>query len=447
MSYFKAADAETFIRYSNVYFGYHQISLKPIRERQDIDFADSISTKAEDFLSTHQTEVAEPFFFAGSVDFMVGSKNGEKEFYVLETNGGSSRGFAILPEKYWQKAYDGYLEALEFVEDEPLVLIAHPNRDLLLYEKVFLAESFREALAERTKRSISVTPIDSFSEDTSSGPKIIIGSYSEILPRLTLRGSHVFLDNSKISLLIGDGLVRRHPAISEYLTKEHLETLVVNEIFHLTDDKGLTYFALSKARDMLRQFSVVPLPYWRAHDAIELERSVRQALDQLPEVVIKPHGGSGGTGIEIITTPETIKAQIGKSLEHYHDKFTAKRDPFPYTICKRVDASPAGWQDSQHQYDIRVYVARLGGKIQPIGALARIALEPFTGDYTRKSFVVNLSGYGGVDTDRGLGLSKGTLNTLGLKEEHFASMFAASAALMAYMSNNFLDLRDGARSL
>lgn len=447
MKQFRTAEVERFIHYSNTYFDYRQISLKPIRDRQDISYADAILAKADGLLEEGETHVKEPFFFVGSVDFMVKNSGGEKTFYILETNGGSSRGFAILPEERWLDAYSGYLEALDFAADEPLVLLSHPNRDLLVYEKVFLAEAFRSRLEEAGFKGTRITPVSGFSDRPLKGASVVIGAYADILPHLSLEKRTAVLRGQPVSLLIGDGLVRRHPGLSEHLKDKDLKTVVINEVFHLTDDKGLTYFALAKAESIMERFSVAPLNYWRAHDENELQRLGQQALSEMSDAVIKPHGGSGGTGIEIITRPKSLTSQIKRSLEHYKKKFGPRRSPFPYTVCERVKASPAVWKGEKHQFDIRVYVARLGGRIKPLGALARIALEPFTGDCTKRSFVVNLSGYGGVDTDRGLGISRQTLELLSLEQEDFAAMYAASASLMAYITNNFPQLREEARSL
>ncbi len=59
----------------------------------------------------------------------------------------------------------------------------------------------------------------------------------------------------------------------------------------------------------------------------------------------------------------------------------------------------------------------------------------------RKSFVVNLSGYKGVDTSRGLGISKYTLDILNLSTEDFVNMFTAASILMAEISNNYQSFR------
>jgi hypothetical protein len=50
--------------------------------------------------------------------------------------------------------------------------------------------------------------------------------------------------------------------------------------------------------------------------------------------------------------------------------------------------------------------------------------------------VVNLSGYGGVDTERGLGISAESLAVTGLEEQDMAQMFAAATVLLSYIATD-----------
>ena len=72
-----------------------------------------------------------------------------------------------------------------------------------------------------------------------------------------------------------------------------------------------------------------------------------------------------------------------------------------------------------------------------MGALFRIALEPHSGGNRKRALVVNLSGYGGLDIERGLGISSESLKITRLSEEDLANMFAASAVLLTYIAQNY----------
>ena len=423
--------------------GIPQISLHPIRERQEPGLINDVIEETVNILDKHKENIVkDPLFFVGSVDFMVRNENGKKEYYVLETNGGSSRGFSALPEKNWIEAYDGYAESIKYVkENNPVVIIGAPLSDLVYYEKILLANHIKDKLKETNKReSLVVFAKDVNREVLEKGNIVIIGSYKEILPKLEVRGNVVYYENKKASVLIGDGIARRKPDIVEHLIENDLATIVVNDVFFVTDDKSLTYLAVRKAKELLDKYSIYTIDFDRAFNVEELKQCIGNMLEDVPELLIKPHGGSGGSGIDIITKKEEIDEKISSSIDHFYEKFGKNRNPYPYTVCKRVKATPIEWQGGKHQYDIRVYVVRINDKVIPVGALMRVALESFTGHYTKKSFVVNLSGYEGVDTDRGFGLSKESLKLFNLERDDFVNIFSAASTLMSFICNNYTEL-------
>ncbi|RJQ33382.1 MAG: hypothetical protein C4562_00530 [Actinobacteria bacterium] len=434
-------DVSRLIHFSS-FFGFPQISLEPIRLRQDSALAGDLIQGAINKLKTTNSNVTnKPSFFAGSVDFMVKNIAGKKTFYVLETNGGSSRGFSALPFKHWRQAYDGYTETLNHIHKKnPLVVLASPNSDLLFYEKVLLAEHFLTKLKTFSEKAKTVAINNLEPKDLKGKPLVVIGDYQSIIPRVKLSNNYLTLDGKQIDVLIGDGAARRCAAVVKHLHKKSLKTIIVNDVFFITDDKSLTYQAVEMANKTLGLHGVEPIIFKRAFSYEDLYFKCRQALEELPEILIKPHGGSGGSGIDIITDKRQIKKKIESSISHYHNKFGQNRNPYPYTICQRVEATPITWNDSLRHFDIRVYIGRKGKAIVPTGALMRIALEPFNGYFTKKSFVVNLSGYEGVDTDRGLGVSKASLALLGLSKNDFAKMFAVACSLCAYISNNYQEI-------
>jgi hypothetical protein len=420
--------------------GINQITLKPIRDKQDESLTQRIISSSLEKLEKTDMSTAGDNFFVGSVDFMVNTDQKPAKLYVLETNGGSSRGFSILPPDNWLIAYKGFMQPIDDFLEPPLVMIGHPSGDLLSYEKFFLAQAISEKINERFSCNLSLQDAKrAINEKLGYG--IVLDSYVNILPLLSVKKGAIYFGDNKVSLLIGDGLARRHPDISRQVLKDELQTVIVNEIFHVTDDKSLTYLAISKAAKDLERFNIDPISFWRAYDRKKLKKTIAGALDESPQLIIKPHGGSGGSGIDVITKEDNIEEKIDSSIEHYHEKFGDQRNPFPYTVCERVKSSTALWRNNYHQFDIRVYVCKIGDGLMPLGALCRIAIEPFTGLFTKKSFVVNLSGYGGVDTSRGLGISQRTMELLNLSNDDFVNIFASSVAVMSGISKNYAGLK------
>jgi hypothetical protein len=76
---------------------------------------------------------------------------------------------------------------------------------------------------------------------------------------------------------------------------------------------------------------------------------------------------------------------------------------------------------------------------RPVGCLFRLAPQPDKGTYSKGSLIVNLSGYGGIAVERGLGLIRESLDIVRLEEEDIIKIFAASTLLMAAITRQPID--------
>ena len=129
---------------------------------------------------------------------------------------------------------------------------------------------------------------------------------------------------------------------------------------------------------------------------------------------------------------DSAMAQVAEdSLGEFRARYGHRYDPFPYTVCEKIHPRKATWRSNPHNYDIRIYVARRGDTVIPVGCLFRIAPLPDIGTHTKGSLIVNLSAYGGIAVERGLGLSEESLEIVHLDEEDIVKIFAASTVLMA----------------
>jgi hypothetical protein len=429
---------ERLVGYSPLIGGHRLVSVADVRHRQDDRMTARIRRRAlrlipeEGLITVHGDG-----FFVGSVDFMVRRlPGGGRQYVVLETNGGSNRGYISLSTQDMDLVCNGYLEMLRFVESpSPLFVIGHPKTDALLIEKIYLAERLREEmLARGLCETARIIRLQDFRGIVAKGEGLVIlGDYESLLPALIGTGDRVILNGHLVSAIIGDGVARRHYQMSR---GERFDVIVANWSFSVTDDKYLTYRAVEKAADLLTPFDVSPLQFWRADTVDELIALCETQRENM-DLVIKPFQGSGGAGVQPIDARSPIPVVIQESMGEFRQKFGAWRSPFPYTVCEKVEAHRAAWRESERNFDIRVYVARDGDQLLPVGALFRIALEPYTGENRKRALVVNLSGYGGVDTERGLGVSAGALAITRLEEEDMARMFAASAVLLSYIADNY----------
>lgn len=140
------------------------------------------------------------------------------------------------------------------------------------------------------------------------------------------------------------------------------------------------------------------------------------------------------------STPETLAFHISSRLRPEQRTATLELGggtvAFPEDVALGVELITR--RGNRHNYDIRIYVARQGDTLIPAGCLFRIAPQPDKGTYSKGSLIVNLSAYGGIATERGLGLSEESLETVHL-EEDIVKIFAASTLLMAAIARQPID--------
>ncbi len=435
---------ERLIDYSPLIGGYRLISLAPIRQRQDGRMTERICRRALRLIPDEALiTLRDGEFFVGSVDFMVRqAPDGSRDYVILETNGGSNRGYTTLTVPDLDQVCNGYLEMLNYIDDPtPVIVIGHPRPDPLLIEKLYLAQRLKEAMVARGLcETVQVIRLESFRGLLEPGEgAIVLDGYDTLLPALVGAENKVILNGHPVDAIIGDGVARRHYQMGH---GQRFDVVLANWSFPVTDDKYLTYRAVEMAADRLAQFSVYPIKYWRAQTADELA-DICTSQRSNGDLIIKPFQGSGGAGVHAIDAKSPISVVIEESIGEYQQKFGAWRSPFPYTVCEKIEPHRAFWRGGERNFDIRIYVARDGAQLLPVGGLFRIALEPHIGENRKRALVVNLSGYGGVDTDRGLGISAKSLEVVRLEEEDLAKMFAAAAVLMTYVDANYETIQAG----
>jgi hypothetical protein len=141
-----------------------------------------------------------------------------------------------------------------------------------------------------------------------------------------------------------------------------------------------------------------------------------------------------------------VEETVEESLNEFRAKYGRRISPFPYTVCEKIKPGKATWRGQPHNFDIRIYVARQKDSLIPVGCVFRIAPKPDTGTYSKDSLIVNLSGYGGLAVERGLGLTRESLETVNLREEDITRIFAASTLLMAAIAKQPIDWSQRNRS-
>lgn len=434
------ADLEWFIELGGL-VGYRQFGFSEIRARQDAELTEQLRQRALARIGDRQQiEVTDDNFFLGSVDYMVRqTQDGQLGYTVLETNGGSSRGLTLLAPPDVERLMNAFVGMLRFMDadEPPLIIVGHPDGDALITEKFLTAYRLKEALEkERPGLRVRILSIDSFGRQRRSDEAVIVISpHSQSALSLHLRDDKVYLLDRRVHLIIGDGVVARHHELGH----RRADVVLANWIFPVTGDKFSTYEAIERARDILVAHGIYPLHFWRAWDRAELVEICETERSEVDGLIIKPFQGSGGAGVLPILENSSVPDVVESSLGEFYAKYGRRNTPFPYTVCEKINPRKATWRGNRHNYDIRIYVARQGDMLIPVGCLFRLAPQPDRGTYDKGSLIVNLSGYGGIAVERGLGLIRESLDIVGLEEEDIVKIFAASTLLMAAIAHQPID--------
>lgn len=431
---------EQTIVYLSRFFGKNLTSLEPIREGQDSEFVENLRKMAIEKMGDVPILSNPKAYYLGSIDYMVVEGDNQHKFVILESNGGSSRGLLSLHVDQIEMLYRAFKTAIDQSSENPkkLVLIGVMPIDDLLQEKIMLIEFLkkayqREGIKVAFYHALNYPPLLRGDEDIT----IIISDYNSITPSLIYEDNYIKFKGEKVNVLIGDGIARRFPTIAPYVKKNWnaIKTTILNPIYHVTDDKFNTYVAIALGEQNLSKYRIHPLKFGKFFDRNQLEAALENLITTTKKsYIIKPFGGSGGAGIQPILKGSSI-GQIPKiidqSISEFHQKFDPSRDPFPYTIQEMADFILFEWKGSKRTFDIRIYVAQQDNKIIPVGGEARIARAPFTGNFAKNEFVVNICGDWGVEFERAIPFSPSNLKLLNLTVNDVIDMFCAACTLFS----------------
>jgi hypothetical protein len=440
--------------------GLDLVSFADLRESQEDEFADKVREIALKKMEVNKDHYLEEIdtFYAGSIDFMVCDEPEGKKFFLLETNGGSNRGLSILSIKQQAVKYDGYFEAINQAiktkrrgDNKVLILVGVPINDGLIHEKVIMIEYLRKKIKARDL-SVGIYNVHNFPHEFEEDVVFLIADYKQLSTRLSFSDNWVkFNDISKISVLLADGIARRlnNDEFSRLIRENFrkINTIIINPIFRITDDKSLTYLTSFFAKDVLEKYKLKYLLFTKAYNEEELIDKIKHVINTYKRpFIIKPNGGSGGAGVIPIGPNEdlsNLKNIIEESKKEFFYKFMKNRDPYPYTIQEMAEFSVitppwADNEDQKHTFDLRIYMAQKEGKVIPLGGLARIARGTYSGSLDKQEFVVNLSGFDGqIEVFRGQGISEKNAKMLNLTLKDFVNIFCIGCVLFGSMAKNY----------
>ena len=375
----------------------HQVSLTPIRATQDATFMDAVQHEivswGGDFINVG-VENAHKMFYATS-DFMFGE---EGNVHLMELNGAGSRGLQVLPLETWRQLVHNVVDmALCNIGASGSVLICHVDNDALLVEKEVLAHAFRMA-----------------------GWHVFMYPYSMLEQ----------LNPWDYDLVLSDGVTRRigwnHDLANSGLW-------VGNMFAWATDAKLKTYDTVAEMDNLPSSFRL--LAHEQANNFEELLDATIQIIAQHGAATPKFANGSGGAGVRPIFAGWDVRYELQQALSQYYQKMGMPANPWPATamqLCYPPHLGDFGYMGLR-AFDTRVYVSmNSSGVILPVGVLFRLGNGEYVNHGTREEFVTNLTGYGGLEVSRGLGLSEQSLAETDLT---FGQIVEASKAAVTMFAN------------
>ncbi|MFX1477141.1 MAG: hypothetical protein ACFFCI_03315 [Promethearchaeota archaeon] len=434
--------------------GLDLVSFAELRASQEDEFVDNIRDKALKILDENKENYlkSNSFFYSGSIDFMVSDEPEGKRYFLLETNGGSHRGLSIITQKQQSLLYNGYLKAIYQAinrnarkDDKVFILVGVPINDALIHEKVIMIEFFRNKLRS-DGYTVELFNNDNFHLNFKGKIIFLICDYRHLSNSLSFSDNWIKYKGEMVSVLIGDGIARRvnNESFDHQIEEDFLKinTIIINPIYKITDDKSLTYLASFFGKHLLKKYNLRYLIFTKAFNEEDLISKLKFLLKKYRKpFIIKPSGGSGGAGVIPVSVDEkgeNLKYIIEESKKEFFAKFMKNRKPYPYTIQEKANFSLINWEGGKHTFDLRIYLAQNKNKIIPVGGLARIARGTFTKGLDKQEFVVNLSAYDGqIEVERGIGFSKKNCTLLNLEEDDFVNMFSIGCVLFAEIVNNY----------
>ena len=98
----------------------------------------------------------------------------------------------------------------------------------------------------------------------------IISDYKQLSQILYFSNGWIWYQGERVHVLIGDGIARRlnDKKFNDLISKDfrRINTLIVNPIFKITDDKSLTYVASYLNKNVLKKYNLKYLIFNKAHD-------------------------------------------------------------------------------------------------------------------------------------------------------------------------------------
>lgn len=376
----------------------------PIRQAQDPALLQDVMQQSARLVDS---PVRQERFYFGCLDFLMYQREGQWLFSPLEMNGTGMVGLTNLPLFVMERLLNTLSDIPSRLSaDAPLILVpysgtyklATSGTSQLIHERILYAQAMKEAF-QRLYGKGMITGLPRL--ETNPGvispgmPMVVLGYVKDLFAHLSVSDGRLMFFGRPVAAAM-------HDQFCDYVLQHYGAEMdpdgfkPVNHIFPVATDKGGMYQVYNR---MIRAqaFPSVsdPVHYDLLPDRDALVDYVLDALADGRKLVIKPHAGGLGRGIEFFIAPESRERTIEKidasitSMEKFYGVAGAV---FPYTVCDYIDSRVIDAPTHPfhgHKFELRMMVIRDGDSLQAVPSIVKVASVAYDPAHTERLMLLN----------------------------------------------------------
>lgn len=433
--------------------GQHLDDRSSIRDAHEVELVDRLQAETSRVLSSTEQE---PYYFFGSLDFLMTGEGDNAKFQAIEFNGTGMAGVSNILTRDFNAILHELSRVPAFLTDEiPIILVPFsgsralksPGSSSLVYEKILYAQAIKQGL-EKRHGSASIISLENIIEKEQyrfDKPCVVLGYLKDLRENIIYKNGRVCLLGHPISAAMHDAFCDNTK--EQFLIDDLFQQfLPINRSFSASSDKGITYQWIN---DYLQHEALENRKYRYIKDKIqfchaenrdELITHINQQLLQGHKVVIKPHASGLGRGIEFFVnsdTPQRVSEKVDASIIATQ-RFYGVEHKFPYTVCEFMDTNVISIPNHPlqgHKFELRIMVYRSQNKLIAFPSIVKIATKPYNADHAERLMLLNNIAASKQDTLKFMfPLSNlETLNTIGVSEAQLAELCHFSTHLVGFI--------------
>jgi hypothetical protein len=348
---------------------------------------------------THNVHLHSPYIL-DTAFFLIDVTISRGSIRLIETNGSNG---ALSSTAYGGDGLRARHMALAFEskarsDAQVVALLCHQAGFLHLAEFFARAELFRAELSRRHDTALHGVGELLGSEAVA----VVCGSTADLAASLSRKNGQLYYQDRPVAFISNPNLLpelaRRGVIDTDGAAYDiDLDPFHEGRCAPLIHDKA-------RQQQLARGTGISPLAYRLVHDRAGWAEAVRWFRKRRMACVAKMHGGSGGTGIELVTmdmddaaTVEALDRLLASARGTYG--CAVERTAFPIALFEFAEADRLNQDQPHHLWDIRIMALVQPGGVDCHACVVRLCPAPFDGSWRRETWLSNLTGRDGNQAD------------------------------------------------